>query len=443
MKKVKFLLMSVVCVFTMGCANKSEKVINEIKPMEKQNLIEKTTIHDAVRINDYKLVNYFIKNGSEINAKDKFGYTPLHLAARFNHLDIAKLLIKNGADINTEDNYLDTPLIDSTRNGYSIMSELLICNDAKRDVVDKYKMTPYDYVLRTNDTRLTKLLKIEDLSTYCKNKIKKENQAQLEKNNNTNETGSSINIDDYSIVKQTKPIICGDIVDPSVVQIQISLDEGKTVYDASLDSKNSRWCARVGTALGNGNYNVAAISLNKFNKMSRVEDAFKVKLSSSIFKELKDEFKNDFERWNLVLLEENNILRFKNPTSMFLRGQDSISEKYQKILNDFFPRYLKIIEKHKDEIQVIYVEGHTSSRYRTAKTKEEKFEKNRILSQKRADEVLLFLKNINDTRVYENTKLMDEIFISKGRSSSQLIYNEDGSENIEASRRVEFKIVLK
>lgn len=45
--------------------------------------------------------------------------------------------------------------------------------------------------------------------------------------------------------------------------------------------------------------------------------------------------------------------------------------------------------------------------------------------------------------MHENLGLIDELFTAKGMSSSQLIYNEDGSENIEASRRVEFKIELK
>ncbi|XPV68928.1 MAG: ankyrin repeat domain-containing protein [Halarcobacter sp.] len=443
MKRVKFLLITILCVFTVGCADKGEKLLTEIKPMDRENIIQKSTIHDAVRINDLKLVDYFIKSGTDINTKDKFGYTPLHLAARFNHLDIAKLLIKNGADINTQDKYFDTPLIDSTRNGYSAMSELLICNGAKRDMVDKYKMTPSDYALRANDTRLSKLLKLKDLSGYCQNKIKKEKKIEVEKDNNSNENGTSINIDDHAIINQSKPLICGDIIDPTVLQIQVSLDEGKTVYDANLDNENKRWCAKIPTKLEAGDYNIAAISINKFNKMSRVDDDFKIEFSSKLFDSLKNEFKDDFKKWNLVLLEDNNILRFKNPSSMFSRGRDNISEKYQKIFNDFFPRYIKIIEKHKNEIKSIFVEGHTSSRYRTAKTKEEKFEKNRILSQKRANEVLSFLKNINDSRVHENLGLIDELFTAKGMSSSQLIYNEDGSENIEASRRVEFKIELK
>jgi outer membrane protein OmpA-like peptidoglycan-associated protein len=128
---------------------------------------------------------------------------------------------------------------------------------------------------------------------------------------------------------------------------------------------------------------------------------------------------------------------------MFLRGKNEISDEYKKIFNQFFPRYLAIISKNIDKINTVSIQGHTSSRYRTAKTQEEKFEKNRILSQKRADTVLAYLKGIENITVYENKDLIKDFFISEGKASSELIYNQDGTENIKASRRVEFKINLK
>jgi flagellar motor protein MotB len=436
MKRVHIIFMSIILAFSIGCAQK-DNTITEIKPLKKENLVNSSTIHDAVRINDLELVKYFVKEGIDINSKDKFGYTPLHLAARFNHLKIAQFLIDNKANVNTQDKYLDSPLLDSTRNGYSKMSELLICSGADRSIADKYKLTPYKYALSANDIRLTKLLKMEDLSSFCNKKEEKNLNSS-----NIGFKGPSITVDDNNVIKEAMPIICGDILDPSVLQVQVSLDEGKSVYDANLDMKNKRWCAKVSNHQKAGEYKASVISMNKSNKMTRVEDKFKIAFDDIIITFLKKEFENEFEKWNLELLADSYTIRFKD-SSMFLRGKNEISDEYKKIFNQFFPRYLAIISKNIDKINTVSIQGHTPSRYRTAKTQEEKFEKNRILSQKRADTVLAYLKGIENITVYENKDLIKDFFISEGKASSELIYNQDGTENIKASRRVEFKINLK
>ena len=95
---------------------------------------------------------------------------------------------------------------------------------------------------------------------------------------------------------------------------------------------------------------------------------------------------------------DSYTIRFKD-SSMFLRGKNEISDDYKKIFNQFFPRYLEIIGKNIDKINTISIQGHTSSRYRTAKTQEEKFEKNRVLSQKRADTVRITSYNVCYTKL--------------------------------------------
>ena len=48
--------------------------------------------------------------GADVNAKDKYEWTPLHRAASEGHRDIVELLIAKGADVNAKDWDDETPL---------------------------------------------------------------------------------------------------------------------------------------------------------------------------------------------------------------------------------------------------------------------------------------------------------------------------------------------
>ncbi len=417
----------VLLVFT-GCTNKNEVVEKaDITSLSHKDILKETTIHDAVRVNDSKLVDFFIKQKINLNDKDKFGYTPLHLAARFNHLDIAEKLIENGAEVNSVDKYGDTPLIDSVRNGYEDLSKLLICNGAKRDIVDKYEMSPLHYATKTNNIKIAELLRTIDIVSECS---KKEAPVVNDK--------KLITINDYDVINDTRPKICGNIIDSDVQRIQLSFDEGQTVSNAKI--KGNKWCSEAKTKLENGDYTAMAMAINSLGEKHKVQDELTIHVLKDVYDILNKEFKSDFEKWNAELDADTLTFRFKNPEYMFSRGSSEIKHEYKKILNSFFPRYISTLKKYEDEIINVYVEGHTSSAYRSAKTEKEKFEKNRILSQKRADTVLEYLSEITASKRGNNKGFLDNVFIADGKSSSELVYNDDGSENAELSRRVEFRI---
>ena len=50
------------------------------------------------------------------------------------------------------------------------------------------------------------------------------------------------------------------------------------------------------------------------------------------------------------------------------------------------------------------------------------------------------MSEVSDPEVVDNKVFIKKAFVPEGKSSSQLVLNEDGSENIELSRRVEFRI---
>lgn len=162
-------------------------------------------------------------------------------------------------------------------------------------------------------------------------------------------------------------------------------------------------------------------------------------LQTDLYLELWDEFKDDLDDWKATIEKDTLTIRFEEPEVLFSIGSYEISIKFQNILSNFFPRYLKIISslKYKDNIEEIRIEGHTSSEWNGESDVEEAYFHNMMLSQNRTRSVLKYCIGIIDE--YE-TKLWAERFITaNGLSSSRLIYNDGGIEDKNRSRRVEFR----
>jgi len=67
-------------------------------------------LHFLAFAGDKESALLLIKQGADVNAKDKEGKTPLHIAAERGNRDFALLLLENGADMKSEDNTGKTPL---------------------------------------------------------------------------------------------------------------------------------------------------------------------------------------------------------------------------------------------------------------------------------------------------------------------------------------------
>ena len=120
----------------------------------------------------------------------------------------------------------------------------------------------------------------------------------------------------------------------------------------------------------------------------------------------------------------------------FETGKSVIKEEGQDLLNRFIPVYLNVLlqDKYADYLGEIIIEGHTDS--------SGSYESNLKLSQNRALSVALYCLDLPSLTRAQKLKLQD-ILTAKGRSWSDLVYFEDGRENPDASRRVEFKFSLK
>jgi len=94
-------------------------------------------IFDFVKANNIDKVKALIENTpSLVNSKDMDGRTPLHWAARGVYFEIMEYLIKKGADVNAKDNNQIYPIESVTVRNHPLSLKLLIDNGAKTDVSD-------------------------------------------------------------------------------------------------------------------------------------------------------------------------------------------------------------------------------------------------------------------------------------------------------------------
>ena len=164
------------------------------------------------------------------------------------------------------------------------------------------------------------------------------------------------------------------------------------------------------------------------------------KLQNELYKDISNEFSEDLKKWNAEIDKTSLSVRFKAPEILFSMGSARIKPDFKIILSDFFPRFTKILysNKYKNEIEEIRIEGHTSS-YWTEKTSEDiAYIYNMELSQDRTRNVLQFILSIENEK--EKNIWLKQNVTANGLSSSKLIYDENGIQNRELSRRVEFRV---
>jgi outer membrane protein OmpA-like peptidoglycan-associated protein len=169
----------------------------------------------------------------------------------------------------------------------------------------------------------------------------------------------------------------------------------------------------------------------------------------NLYNELRETFKNDFQKWNLELDKDLSI-KFTNPNVLFQSGKSDISPVFQEILSQFFPKYLRVItqDKYKDKIAEIRIEGHTDA-VPINKTNDPYID-NVQLSQDRSRNVLQYLRNLPSYKSLpsKTEKLLQYWLTANGLSygrtldsNKELTYISKNPIDKEKSRRVEFRIV--
>ncbi|RAX52145.1 OmpA family protein [Helicobacter sp. 11-8110] len=183
--------------------------------------------------------------------------------------------------------------------------------------------------------------------------------------------------------------------------------------------------------------------------MIKVEDSVRV---PKIFKEttqglserLNKEFDKDLKGWGAVL-DKDLTIRFYQPDILFKTGSWVLSPKFKEILNEFFPRYLKIMmdKQFVNNIEEIRIEGHTSSFWGNIKG-DTAYLNNMELSQARTREVIKYLLSLKLDK--KEKEWLKKHFRAIGFSSAKPLNDKSQTlqkgekENFINSQRVEFRV---
>lgn len=159
----------------------------------------------------------------------------------------------------------------------------------------------------------------------------------------------------------------------------------------------------------------------------------------ALYEALKTEFEPDLKRWNAEIDKETLSFEFKSPDILFGLGSSVMQPQFKDVLTNFFPRYMNVLNRFRDSINEVRIEGHTSSRWSVSVTPEEAYFRNMELSQARTRSVLLFVQGLN--AISQDQAWIRRNVAAVGLSSSRLVLDKNGREDPERSRRVTFRVI--
>lgn len=179
----------------------------------------------------------------------------------------------------------------------------------------------------------------------------------------------------------------------------------------------------------------------EFEQKSNVAERY-TEIKENLYIQLDREFRDDLKKWNAVLDPDELSLRFKEPNVLFEVNQSTIKPLFKEILDDFFPRYIKVLSSKEfiNNIEEIRIEGHTdTSGPSNGNDPEGDYMFNMSLSQDRTREVLKY--SLSKLETSDIKRWVQKRLTANGLSSSKIITfpNSENEDKI-ASRRVEFKV---
>ena len=159
----------------------------------------------------------------------------------------------------------------------------------------------------------------------------------------------------------------------------------------------------------------------------------------AIYDALMNEFEKDLERWDATIDPDSLTFTFQSPEVLFATGEITLSDRYKALLEDFFPRYMEVLDDFRESINEVRIEGHTSSIWNNYVSDTEAYFKNMELSQGRTRSVLAYVYGLPTSKDYRSW--IKKTFAAVGLSSSRPVLTDAGEEDRQRSRRVTFRVI--
>jgi len=121
------------------------------------------SIHTSSIKNRLKDIKKYLNQGIDVDSLGEYGCTPLHYACREGNIEIVEFLIKNGADVNIKNRYSTLyPLFEAlcllNKRKTFLIIKLLIDNGADINSVDSFGNTLLHHAVEQENIDLIELL---------------------------------------------------------------------------------------------------------------------------------------------------------------------------------------------------------------------------------------------------------------------------------------------
>jgi outer membrane protein OmpA-like peptidoglycan-associated protein len=158
--------------------------------------------------------------------------------------------------------------------------------------------------------------------------------------------------------------------------------------------------------------------------------------------DLQAEFGMQLRNWGGSIDPNSLSVRFAGKTGLFSPGSAQLEPEFKKTLDDFFPRYVRIIAqpRYRRVVSDLRIEGFTYSFWQRGSSADDSYMGNMALSQDRARSVLRYVLGLSG--IQPEKPWLRQITSADGFSSSHAIMKPNGAEDADASQRVEFHVLM-
>lgn len=196
-----------------------------------------------------------------------------------------------------------------------------------------------------------------------------------------------------------------------------------------FSNRNDNFFSDRNESAGYVGLNVLPEDADLLNDLTEEDLEILNEVKTDFFEELEAAFAQ--EGFNVEIDRDNGTVTF-DASILFANNEYNINDEGQTVLDSFTNALLNVLsnERYESLFSRILIQGHTDSNGT--------YEHNVELSNNRASTVLDYLTACAGNSDSSASDYFSNILSSEGCASDYLIYNDDGTENMDASRRVEF-----